>query len=155
MERRISKKAIERFESKITKTDSCWLYGGYKTGSMGYGYMRVGNKYQYAHRVSYQIYKGRIPKGEFVCHSCDVPLCVNPEHLWTGSAKDNKRDSVSKGRSPGMKGNNNPNRRITSLDVFYIRELYASGDYSHKELAEHYDISHTTIRSIVNRILWK
>ena len=95
----MSKKASmeERFFQKVNKTDSCWLWTGSLT-SRGYGCFGVAGKTTAAHRYSYQIHTGEIPQGLIICHSCDVPSCVNPEHLWAGTYADNMKDMVSKDR---------------------------------------------------------
>jgi hypothetical protein len=78
--------------------DSCWIWHGSKAG-IGYGTIKYPPcKQCYAHRFSYQLFNGPIPNGLDVCHSCDNPLCVNPAHLWAGTAKDNTHDSIKKGR---------------------------------------------------------
>ena len=83
------------FWAKVQKTGACWLwiagkdYGGY--GSF---------QHKRAHRLSYEMHVGPIPKGMFVCHSCDVPACINPAHLFLGTARDNVRDMIAKGRLP-------------------------------------------------------
>ena len=60
-----------------------------------------GKKINGAHRVSYEIFKGKIPEGLFVCHSCDVKRCVNPDHLWVGTQQDNMMDHLKKGLAKG------------------------------------------------------
>lgn len=88
---------MQRFWSKVSKTDSCWLWTGERSqfghGRFLYNSVRVG-----AHRFSYETFVGPIPDGMFVCHKCDVPQCVNPEHLFVGTQKENIQDCVRKGR---------------------------------------------------------
>jgi hypothetical protein len=87
---------MKRFFDKIDMTDSCWLW---KAGlRQGYGSFKINKKTISAHRFSYQIHKGEIPEGVFVCHSCDIRNCVNPNHLFLGSPKDNWKDGFDKGR---------------------------------------------------------
>jgi hypothetical protein len=77
----------------------CWLWTG--TANMrgyGYGSFTINKKSVNSHRVSFELFRGPIPIGMHVCHKCDVPLCVNPEHLFLGTRSDNQRDRVVKGR---------------------------------------------------------
>jgi hypothetical protein len=78
--------------------DACWQWKGAANDS-GYGYFGFEGKMQLAHRVSYQIFNGGIAPGLHVCHSCDNRLCVRPDHLWLGTAKNNMNDRDAKGRS--------------------------------------------------------
>lgn len=79
----------------------CWLWGAsLKEGKCGgYGQLKVNGKEVTAHRVSYMIHKGPIPKGLYVLHTCDVRSCVNPDHLFLGTQKDNIHDMMKKGRA--------------------------------------------------------
>jgi len=95
----IDSKDIARFEKYFIKNDGCWLWIGTKN-TQGYGDFRCNKKRYGSHRFSYIVYKGEIPKGIFVLHSCDNPACVNPDHLWLGTAKDNSIDMYSKNRHP-------------------------------------------------------
>ena len=90
--------AKERLFQRVDKSGECWLWTGGKTYD-GYGMMKVDGRQTYVHRFSYQLHKGEIPEGMFVCHSCDVPNCVNPDHLWLGSPADNTADMFKKGRN--------------------------------------------------------
>lgn len=93
--------ASERFWAKVDKTGSCWLWTG-AVDRDGYGsftaFFDGQKKFLRAHRFAYQLCKGEIAHGLFVCHSCDVPLCVNPDHLWLGTPADNVSDMLAKKR---------------------------------------------------------
>ena len=93
-----------RFWKKVQKyqSDECWIWQGSKT-SAGYGQLWVDCKQVYAHRVSWEIHYEVIPDGMFVCHTCDNPICANPRHLFLGTASDNMRDMVAKGRNHNAK----------------------------------------------------
>ncbi|KKL48214.1 hypothetical protein LCGC14_2327750 [marine sediment metagenome] len=88
----------DRFESKYIKDPSgCWLWHAGVTSS-GYGAMYVSGKMELAHRIQWELINGNAPGELFVCHHCDVPRCVNPNHLFLGTQKDNIQDMVKKGR---------------------------------------------------------
>jgi hypothetical protein len=95
----IDPQAISRFEDKFIPepNSGCWLWTAAISGK-GYGRFGLGGKSRIASRVSYRIYKGDVPSRMFVCHTCDNPSCVNPDHLWLGSLTDNVRDCAQKGR---------------------------------------------------------
>lgn len=88
----------DRFHNKYDiDGNGCWIWNG-ALRKDGYGILKINGRCDGAHRYSYEISKGEIPTGLFVCHKCDVPSCVNPEHLFIGTQEDNMKDSVSKGR---------------------------------------------------------
>jgi hypothetical protein len=96
----------EKFWSNVDKqnTDRCWHWTGFcYTG--GYGQINMCGKMVLAHRFSYELHFGKIPKDKpYVLHMCDNPPCVNPHHLFLGTAKDNSDDMIAKGRDRKAKG---------------------------------------------------
>lgn len=94
------KELKEKFLQKVEKTESCWLWIGNKRNKNrdSYGVMSFLGKKVDTHRIAYILFKGSIPDGMYVCHTCDVKLCVNPDHLWLGTQQQNMQDAKKKGR---------------------------------------------------------
>ena len=82
--------------ARVDRNGDCWLWKGCQT--KGYGVVARSGRQTYAHRYAHEITHGPIPKGSYVCHRCDQPLCCRPEHLFLGSQTDNMRDAAAKGR---------------------------------------------------------
>lgn len=148
----------QRFEKSFTKSDpdKCWEWESKLTNG-GYGQFKFYDKKNKqkttgAHRISFIFYKGEIPEGMFVCHSCDNPRCVNPKHLWLGTAADNNADKVSKNRQARHihKNGNILGRKVNDQQVKEIREKYKTGKYSQRDLGKEYSVVHATICQIVN-----
>jgi len=107
------------------------------------GYASITSKWSkgenYAHRLSYRVFIGDIPDGMHVCHTCDNPMCVNPNHLWPGDDHDNGVDAARKDRR-GIKLNNE--------EVQEIRELLSTGVYSQDQIADTYNINQCNVSRI-------
>lgn len=152
----------ERFLKYVEKTESCWIWTGY-FGTTGYGQFSVRNRCRKAHRVSYELFKGKLQKGLLVCHSCDNPKCVNPDHLWTGTPSDNMKDKVQKGRANVPFGSAHSKSILSEKQVLEIREKYTRGwanqfskkEYSLKGLAKEYSVHIRTIHGVVYNKNWK
>lgn len=146
---------IDRFNSKISiQPNGCWHYTGY-CDSDGYGRFWYNGTTIGAHQFSIQhLGNVSIAKGMFVCHSCDNPRCVNPSHLFVGSALDNSRDRDQKGRHNSCPGEKNGAARFTEQDIHYIRQNYIKGKNT-KELAKKFKCHPNVILNIVKRKTWK
>ena len=146
----------ERFWPKVDKSGECWVWTGYRNPS-GYGELhrgRRGTGMVRAHRFSWELANGPIPRGLCVLHRCDNPPCVNPDHLWLGTKADNQRDMASKGRGTktGLPGESNPNARLTRVEIHAIRS--ASGE-SGNWLATKYGVTRNHIYTIRARRNWR
>lgn len=134
----------------------CWLWIASLYKKTNYGQFRQ----ERAHRVVYRLTYGTIPEGLFVCHHCDNPSCVNPEHLFLGTAQDNMDDKMKKGRKgdSGTKtppiGEKNNKAKLTEKQVLRIRKDLEDGD-TIKYLANKYGVHKTTISYIKNRKTWR
>lgn len=128
----------------------CWLWAR-STVPGGYGKLRRVR----SHRASYEAFKGPIPDGLFVCHKCDVPACVNPDHLFLGTSRDNIDDMVAKGRqcrwNGRREGHQNPRAKITEDQA---RAILHSSD-SRAALVAQYGLSPAAICYIKRRVTWK
>src|SRR3990167_10376201 len=111
-------KSMIRFWNKVNKTNSCWLWIASKFHD-GYGQFRHEGSMKLAHRISYELHYGPIPDELCVCHICDVPSCVNPEHLFLGTQQENMEDKVKKGRARGGNPRKLTEDQIKEIDAFY------------------------------------
>ena len=148
----------DRFWSKVTKTDSCWLWRGSRWKN-GYGEAYVAGKRKRAHRVAWELTNGTIPIDMLVCHKCDVKLCVNPDHLYVGTVADNNRDMIER-RQHGMFTKPDAYRgksrvsKLTWRAVRAIREkLNAGKDCA--DLAKEHSVHISTIQCIRRCRTWK
>jgi len=145
----------ERFFSKVAKTNSCWVFA--ELNSHGYGQFatRVNGKCRnnLAHRYMYEMYHElTIDKESYICHTCDNPACVNPEHLFLGDAQANMADKVAKNRQ--AKGEGVAASKLTESQVLDIRKRQSEG-VQMKYLSEVYNVSKTTISHICGNKTWR
>lgn len=142
-----------RWDRSFRVTPGCWEWNLYKV-PRGYGMFAVKSHMYSAHRVSWMIYNGTIPDNMHICHRCDNPSCVNPDHLWLGTNKDNVDDSVRKGRRFSAAGSLNGFSKLTENDVIRIRAARASGATC-KYIAGKFNINLMYVYDIINRRCWK
>lgn len=141
----------EVFWSRVAKTDGCWEWTAGRIPS-GYGSSYYQKQRQPAHRVAWQLTNGPIPLGMFVCHRCDNPPCVRPDHLFLGTPADNSADRDRKGRANPPMGERLSN--LTVLDVLSIREMHGLGA-TVIELGRGFGLSPAAIRHIVRYRTWR
>jgi hypothetical protein len=143
---------IDKFNKRIQVTPSCWIWKGYTNGRYGKFYSVSSNVY--AHRFSYETYVGEIPIGYVICHRCDNPLCVNPDHLFAATQLENIADCVNKGRQ--AKGEHKGNSILSELQVLEIRKLYVKGSstFGIVNLASIFGVGKSQIQRIVKNKQW-
>ncbi len=149
----------EEFSRRVIRAgdDECWFWQG-SVYSTGYGVLKHHGKRFGAHRLAYQIAFGEIPDGLLVCHHCDNPPCVNPKHLFLGTARDNAHDALSKGRY--CNGERIVQSKLKTEDVLAIRKAYVANPRRKSEsggtaLAKKFGISTSNVSDIIHRKIWK
>lgn len=129
----------------------CWEWQR-GTDVKGYAVFRHEAKRHKAYRAAWQVHRGDIPDGAYVCHTCDNPLCVNPDHLFLGTHADNMADMRRKKRH--ARGETSPRAKLTEADVSEMRSLGASG-WTNPDLSKRFGVSRSTVSSILARRYWK
>ncbi len=142
--------------------NECWIWRGSRN-EKGYGQIRIAGRAFKAHRIAYELCMGRRAGQDlFVCHKCDNPPCVNPAHLFLGTASDNARDSADKGRQKNQKhpemrplGERHPMAKLDWATVRQVRALYADGGHSQPALSRRFGVSQSHIQRIVTGQNWR
>jgi hypothetical protein len=140
-----------RFWPKVAIGPGCWIWTG-KVRKNGYGAIQINGRGGYAHRFSWELHFGAIPKGHSVCHTCDNPACVRPDHLFVGTTADNNSDMWRKDR--GRHGEHHPCSKLTAEDVREIRRLVAAG-VRRSEIADRFGITRNHLVKIASGRSWK
>ena len=110
---------LKKFHEKYRKTKTCWIWTGPKS-QQGYGHFGLQRRTRWAHRISYVIHKGLMPKDSIIMHTCDNPSCVNPDHLVAATQRDNLIDCIDKGRNFYKSKTHCPRGHEYSGDNLYI-----------------------------------
>ena len=144
------KTASEKFEEQVIRQDGCW---GWKGGTNG-KYGKILTKHGWlAHRLSWILHFGEIPKSMCVLHTCDNTICTNPNHLFLGTVKDNTQDMLQKNRNNPPRGEKNGNCRLKESQALEIIQLIKNKNRL-KDIAIKYGVSETHISKIKNKRKW-
>lgn len=150
----------------IHSTSGCWEWTGCSRGN-GYGCMKVGSKLIDTHRLSFLVFKGAIPDGLLVCHTCDNKKCINPDHLFTGTHQDNYDDSIKKGRASAHSLENRlkireHGRRVALAYILGNNSTLISNiradlmlDISGADIGRKYGVSKFVVSRIKNNKAWQ
>lgn len=138
------------FSKTIICDDGCWEFTGARD-QRGYGRINVNDQAILAHRVAFDLVVDDIPSGMFVCHHCDNPACINPDHLFLGTNQDNINDMVSKRRH--TYGERNGMAKLTEVQVVEIKQQLTNG-VARRKIADTYDVSVWLIHDIAKGRRW-
>lgn len=132
-------------KTKLDPIKGCWIWQ-LKINRGGYGSVTYKNKTWTAHRLAWFLFNGPIPNGMMVCHKCDIRPCINPEHLFLGTHRDNMSDKLNKGRC--CRGDNHGLVKISDFEIDYIKKLKDMGTMQ-KDIAKIFHVTPPTINRII------
>lgn len=145
----------DRFWMNVRKQGECWIWQ-LSLAKAGYGQYTFKDQNYSAHRLAYFLHHGSIPDGKIVCHKCDNPACVNPDHLFAGTYLENNHDCKTKGRFKAGGGPKPIGQKLTRADVDIIRSEYAANPVRGKcaELARRFGIKLCSVSDILKGRSW-
>ena len=149
----IDQKVLDRFWEKVNikGSDECWEWIASK--ATGYGLFSYRGRLVTAHRFIWELSNGLIPKGGWICHTCDNKLCVNPNHLYLGDRASNARDAITRGQQ--ARGERMGSSKLTNKDAIRIRKEYETGKISQSKLGKENGVTQQTVCSLLSRETWK
>ena len=143
----------QQLEAGCKKDSSgCWLWT--KSTVTGYGCLRINSKTMYAHRLSFELSKGPVADGMFICHRCNTRLCVNPAHLYMATCAENTLDAHRDGLCNGYYGVNNWTAKLDPEKIRAIRLAPRKKGYQTR-LAQQFGVAQTTISQVITRKTWR
>lgn len=150
---------LRKIERRVSLDPSGCLNWTGSTDSYGYGQMKWRGRTRLVHRLAYWIFGNKPPTGLSVLHTCDNRRCINPNHLYLGTQRENMRDMVVRRRFADVSGENNPRAKLTSRDVLEIRNAvshkFNHDGATHSDIAKRYGVSKSTIDQISRGIVWR
>ena len=141
--------AIDRIKLRSIKKDNGCIEYKYSLDQAGYGHICHNGDQLRASRFIWEYNNGKIPNGLLVCHKCDNPPCINIDHLFLGTYKDNNNDMINKNRMP--LGENRAQSRLSNNNVI---EIYRS-KLKTKELMKKFNINRSHVNAIRRKVCWK
>jgi len=140
---------LERFMSHVKKHENgCWLWTAYCMKRNKYGLFRTPKRHELAHRVSYRLFNGELDARD-VMHKCDIPNCVNPDHLSLGTRLENMRDAKAKGRM--RVGESHGRAKLTNEQV----ELIKKSNKFQKDIAKEFGITQSHVSCLKSGKKWQ
>ena len=150
---------LNRIWKKIDRSTGCWMWMG-KKDEQGYGVIDIQGKHKKVHRIAWELTYGPIPARMLVCHKCDNTSCVNPDHLFLGTQKDNMQDCARKGRTNphinplNQSGEKNNFAKLTRTQVEEIRVMKNTTELTQRSIAKIFGISDSQVGRIITRENW-